>query len=158
MSVIQPRPILFLDDERSYLDMMTELLSEHLVCPIVPFSRPHDAIAALRQLDPGMIVTDFSMPAMNGIDFLYRAHAICPALHAIMITGHQIELGWRDLSHVPGLRAILFKPISWRELASQIIQNWPDKNPPVSTADVAGIACVGRPGLLAASGRGPARW
>jgi len=126
---------LVLDDERPYLDMMVELLSEHLACPIVPFNQPQEALAALGQLNPGMVVTDFSMAEMNGIEFLYRAHTILPELTAIMITGHQIELGWQDLSHVPGLRALLFKPISWRELANQIIQNWPDGNPPTVTAE-----------------------
>ena len=143
MRVIQPRPVLLLDDEQPYLEMMTELLSRHLGCPIVPFARPQDALAALRQLDPGIVVTDYSMPAMNGIDFLFRAHALCPTLNAIMITGHQIELGWRDLSHVPGLRATFFKPVSSRELAHQIIQNWPDKNPPALLVDEAGVDCRG---------------
>ena len=75
MNVNPPRPVLFLDDERAYIEMMTELLSEHLSCPIVPFTRPEDALAALPGLNPGMIVTDFSMQGMNGIDFLYRAQA-----------------------------------------------------------------------------------
>jgi putative two-component system response regulator len=137
MNVIQTRPILFLDDERLYLEMMTLLLSEHLSCLIAPFTRPADALAALPRLDPGIIITDFSMPEMNGIDFLYRVRAIGSTARAIMITGHQIELGWQDLSHVPGLRATLFKPVGWRELAEQIIQHWPDQNPPGLKADPA---------------------
>jgi DNA-binding NtrC family response regulator len=145
MSLIQSRSVLVLDDEKPYLDMMTELLSEHLVCPVVPFTHPNEALAALPQLEPGMVVTDFSMTEMNGIDFLYRAHAVYPRLNAIMITGHQIELGWQDLSHIPGLRAILFKPVSWRELASQIIQNWPDKNPPALKTDSPGATPTGNP-------------
>ncbi len=99
-------------------------------CPIVPFLRPQEALAALPQLDPGITVTNFSITEMNGIDLLHQAHAVHPALNASMITGHQIELGWQDLSDLPGLRAILFKPVSWRELANQIIQYWPDGNPP----------------------------
>ena len=142
MNVTQPRPVLFLDDERSYLAMMTELLSGHLNCPIVPFTRPQDALAALPPLDPGMIVTDFSMPVMNGIDFLCRARAMGSNVPAIIITGHQIELAGRDLSQVPGLRATLFKPVAWRQLAEQIIQHWPDQNPPALKAGGNGGAAV----------------
>ena len=142
MNVNPPRPVLFLDDERPYIEMMTELLSEHLSCPIVPFTRPEDALAALPSLNPGMIVTDFSMQGMNGIDFLYRAQANGSTIGAIMITGHQIELAWQDLSHVPGLRATLYKPVGWRQLAELIIQHWPDENRPVLKADSAGAGAV----------------
>jgi len=38
------------------------------------------------------------MQGMNGIDFLYRAQATASTIGAIMITGHQIELAWQDLS------------------------------------------------------------
>lgn len=131
MAVTIPRPVLFLDDEKSYVGLMTELLSDNLNCAILPFNRPDDALAALPRADAGMIVTDYYMPLMNGIEFLYRARAVCPAVVAIMITGHQIELGGQDLSHVPGLRTILFKPVRWRLLAEAIIQHWPDANPPV---------------------------
>jgi DNA-binding NtrC family response regulator len=131
MTAINPRPVLFLDDEQSYVGLMTELLSDNLNCPILAYTRPEDALAALPRADVGMIVTDYYMPLMNGIEFLYRAHATCPTVAAIMITGHQIELGEQDLSHVPGLRTVLSKPIRWRLLAETIIQHWPDGNPPV---------------------------
>ena len=131
MAIINPRPVLFLDDEHSYVGLMTELLSDNLDCPILPFTRSDDALAALPRANVGMIVTDYYMPLMNGIEFLFRAHAACPTVVAIMITGHQIELGGQDLSHVPGLRTVLFKPVRWRLLAEAIIQHWPDGNPPV---------------------------
>jgi CheY-like chemotaxis protein len=128
---IVPKAVLFLDDEQSYVELMTQLLSDNLDCPILPYTRPHEALAALPRLDVAMIVTDYSMSPMNGIDFLYRAHAVRPQIAAMMITGHRIELEDKDLSHVPGLRATLFKPISWRMLAENIIKHWPDPNPPV---------------------------
>ncbi|MDD2764746.1 MAG: response regulator [Opitutaceae bacterium] len=130
MDTPTPRAVLFLDDEQSYVDLMTQLLSDNLNCPILAYTRPQEALAALSRQDVALIVTDYSMPAMNGIDFLVRAHAACPQVAAIMITGHQIELAGQDLSHVPGLREMLFKPIRWRLLAETIIRHWPDGNPP----------------------------
>ena len=130
---------MFLDDEQSYVQLMTQLLSDNLDCPILGYTRPHEALADLPRLDVAMIVTDYSMPVMNGIDFLHRAHAVCPQLAAVMITGQRIELADQDLSHVPGLRATLFKPISWRTLAENIIKHWPDVNRPALKADTASI-------------------
>jgi len=106
------------------------------------FTRPEDALAVLPTLNPAVIVTDFSMPGMNGIEFLYRAHANGSSVGAIMITGHQIELGWQDLSHVPGLRATLYKPVGWRQLAELIIQHWPDEDRPVLKASPDGASAV----------------
>ena len=56
-----------------------------------------------------------------------------------MITGQRIELADKDLSHVPGLKATLFKPISWRTLAENIIKYWPGADQPVLKANTAAI-------------------
>ena len=139
MDPIAPKAVLLLDDEPSYVELMTQLLSDNLDCPIRAYTRPHEALADLPRLDVALIVTDYSMPVMNGIDFLHRAHAVCPQAAAVMITGQRIELADKDLSHVPGLRATLFKPISWRTLAENIIKHWPDADQPVLKEDTASI-------------------
>lgn len=118
---------------------MTQLLSDNLNCPIVGYTRPQDALADLPRLNVAMIVTDYSMPVMSGIDFLHRAHAVCPQINAVMITGHQIELQGTDFSQVPGLRETLFKPVTWRTLARNIIKHWPDGNPPMMRVDTPSI-------------------
>jgi len=133
---IVSKTVLFLDDERSYVDLMVQLLSENLNCRVIGHTKPHEALAVLPQLDAAVIVTDYHMPLMNGIDFLHRAHAICPDTAAIMITGHQIELADEDLTRVPGLRATLFKPLGWRALADNILMHWPDLNPPMLREDL----------------------
>jgi CheY-like chemotaxis protein len=139
MDPIAPKAVLFLDDEQSYVDLMTQLLTDNLDCPIRAYPRPQEALAALPRLDVALIVTDYSMPVMNGIDFLHRAHAVCPQAAAVMITGQRIELADKDLSHVPGLKATLFKPISWRTLAENIIKYWPGADQPVLKANTAAI-------------------
>ncbi len=130
MKAAAPRTVLFLDDEKSYVELMTQLLSDNLDCPIVGYTQPGEALVDLPRLHAAMIVTDYSMPVMNGLEFLHRAHAQCPKVAAIMITGHQIELTGVDLSHVPGLRETLFKPVTWRTLADRIVRYWPDKGDP----------------------------
>jgi DNA-binding NtrC family response regulator len=135
ITVPSSRPLLFLDDERSYVGLMTELLTDNLTCRVLPYTRPEDALAALPGLDVGMIVTDYCMPFMNGIEYIFRAREIRPVA-AIMITGHQIELSGRDLSIVPGLRKVLFKPVGWRNLADTIIRHWPDARPPALRDEV----------------------
>ncbi len=126
-----PSAVLFLDDEKSYVEVMTQLLTDNLSCPILGYTRPQAALVDLARLGIGVIVTDYSMPDMNGIEFLHRAHALRPQTAAIMITGHQAELAGTDFSTVPGLRETIFKPVTWQTLAERIIKHWPDGNPPM---------------------------
>lgn len=126
----QPPSILFLDDEKSYVELMTQLLSDNLGVPVFGYTEAAEALADLPSLGVAMIVTDYSMPRMSGLDFLQRAHGLCPQAAALMITGHHIEFDGRDLSHIPGLRETLFKPITWRTLAEQVVRHWPGANPP----------------------------
>ena len=64
------RSVLFLDDEQSYVDLMGYLLAEHLACPILTHTKPKDALAALPGSNVAVIVTDYYMPVMNGLEFI----------------------------------------------------------------------------------------
>ncbi len=139
MNSLPSSAVLFLDDEQSYVGVMTQLLSDNLSCPILGYTRPQDALADLPRLEVAVIVTDYSMPDMNGIDFLHCAHALRPQIAALMITGHQAELAGTDFSTVPGLRETIFKPVTWRTLAERIIKHWPDGNPPMRMEDIANL-------------------
>lgn len=138
VSTPQPKAVLFVDDEKSYVELMTELLAENLGCSILSYMEPQEALADLPKLDVGIIITDYSMPSMNGVEFLKQAYLIRPRTPSVMITGHQIELAGRDLSDVPGLQEILYKPVNWRTLAERIIKHWPDGNPPKLKTDAPG--------------------
>lgn len=129
------KAVLFLDDEKSYVELMTQLLVDHLTCPVLGYTRPADALADLPRLQVGVIVTDYSMPTMNGIDFLRQVHVVSPRISSLMITGHQIELAGKDLTDIPGLRETLYKPVTWRTLVDHIIKNWPDDHPPSLKAE-----------------------
>jgi DNA-binding NarL/FixJ family response regulator len=133
-----PSAVLFVDDEKPFVEAMTQLLGKNLSCPILGYTRPTEALADLPHHEVRVIVTDYSMPDMNGIEFLHRAHALRPEAAAIMITGHQAELAGTDFSRVPGLRETIFKPVSWRTLLERIIKHWPDGNPPLLKDGIAG--------------------
>ena len=139
MNAIPSSVVLFLDDEKSYVELMSQLLGDNLSCPVIGYTRPQDALADLPRREVAVIVTDYSMPGMNGIDFLHRAHALRPQVAALMITGHQIELAGTDFSTVPGLRETLFKPVTWRMLAERIIKYWPNGDPPMLKEDMGAL-------------------
>ena len=129
------KAVLFVDDEKSYLELMAQLLGENLNCTVLTYTRPEDAMAALPGLDAAMIITDYYMPSMNGLELTQRASEIAPNVPVIMVTGHTIQISEEDYLRYPNLKVALHKPFSWRMLAQQIIQHWREENPPALPAD-----------------------
>lgn len=121
------KSVVILDDEQTYTSLMTQLLSDHFECRIVPFIRPLDALAALPDIDPGVIITDYRMPQMNGVEFIHRASKIAPGIPFILVTGHTAGMLSRDdLAKITPLKAVLLKPFAWQQLGDEIVRLWPE--------------------------------
>ena len=122
--------ILLVDDEFSYIDLLQQLLSDHLECPVHGFTKPADALRALPTLNVGMIITDFQMPDINGLQFVAEVQKVNPSIPAVMITAYNMSFTPRELAAVPSLKAVVRKPFKWTVLAEEVVKYWPDANPP----------------------------
>lgn len=119
------KSIVLVDDERSYTDLMTQLLTENLDCPVHAFTRPREALRALPQLDVAVIVTDYHMPELNGIEFIREATPLAPHSVFVMITGHNLTAAEDQLARLAALKGFLPKPFGWQKLAEEIVRVWP---------------------------------
>lgn len=119
------KSIVLLDDEASYNELMTQLLAANLDCPVRGFIRPHEALEALRTLDPAVVVTDYFMPEMNGIEFIRQAAPLVPHATFVMISGNNLSGEADRLAALDPLKAVLAKPFGWRKLADEILRVWP---------------------------------
>ena len=73
------------------------------------------ALAAMDAFDPDMLITDFSMPRMNGGELADAVLAMRPALPILVATGYA------DLPPGKGMELPrLSKPYSQQQLAAQI--------------------------------------
>ena len=122
--------VLLVDDEIAYIDLLQQLLSEHLACPVRGFTRPTDALRVLPTLNVGLIVTDYQMPDMNGLQFISEVQKHDPTIPAIMITAYLLKFTQRELAKVPSLKAVVRKPFKWKTLADHVVKYWPDPHPP----------------------------
>ena len=122
--------VLLVDDEIAYIDLLQQLLSEHLACPVRGFTRPTDALRVLPTLNVGLIITDYQMPDMNGLQFIGEVQKYDPAIPAVMITAYLLKFTQRELSKVPSLKAVVRKPFKWKTLAEHVVKYWPDQHPP----------------------------
>ena len=122
--------VVLVDDEFSYIDLLQQLLGEHLDRPVHGFTKPSDALRGLPKLNVGLIITDFQMPDMNGLQFIAAVQKINPAIPCIMITAYNMTFTDRELAAVPSLKVVIRKPFKWTVLAEEVVKYWPDSNPP----------------------------
>lgn len=126
MTTSLSQSVVLLDDEESYTELVGMLLGEALKCPVHTFVRPTAALKVLAALRPAVVVTDFSMPEMNGIDFIRQATALSPGTVFVMITGNDLSARQDDLERLQPLKGFLSKPFTWRVLSEEILRVWPE--------------------------------
>lgn len=122
--------VVLVDDEIAYIDLLQQLLSEHLACPVRGFTSPTEALLALPDLNVGLIITDYQMPAMNGLQFISEVQRRDPNIPAVMITAYLLKFTKAELAKVPSLKAVVRKPFKWKTLAEHVVKYWPDTKPP----------------------------
>lgn len=126
MSTASRKAVIVVDDEIPYCELLSKLLGEHLGRPVITFSNPEKALAALPELDVAVVVTDYYMPAMTGIQFIRRAIPLLPQVPFIIITGHPLRLSDENLQNLREVKAVLPKPFNWRRLSQLVARHWPD--------------------------------
>jgi len=122
--------VVLVDDEKAYIDLLEQLLASHLSCPVYSFSHASDALKALPKLEVGLIVTDYNMPDIDGLQLLAEVKNRLPSVPAVMITAHQENFSAQQLARVPNLKIVIRKPFKWTTLAEHISQYWNGSTPP----------------------------
>ncbi|HUF36092.1 MAG TPA: PAS domain S-box protein [Gemmatimonadales bacterium] len=112
--------ILFVDDERSLLRAQERSLVDLQYRPTV--ERSAARALELFQRAPAefdAVVTDYSMPEMNGLELARAIHGIRPEVPIILATGHLDDLPREELDRA-GVLLTLRKPVSRRQMATAL--------------------------------------
>ncbi len=80
-------PVLFVDDNRELCTLYRSLLSEAGPFSVHTCTSGAEALAWLEDHAPVVVISDYDMPEMNGIDLLVRARERDPRLSFIILTG-----------------------------------------------------------------------
>ncbi len=109
MAADKPK-ILVVDDEKPTRDVMARILSSSYECITAP-----DAEAAMKTIeaapDLALVITDYKMPGMNGVELIKKAKAANPAIACILVTAYgEIELAVEAMKD--GADDFLTKPIT----------------------------------------------
>ena len=110
--------VLVVDDDPDVLSMVAEML-EMLRFDVITADggvRGVDILTSSLQVD--LVVTDFSMPLMNGIEFIRHARQLQPGLPCLMMTGYADVGNFAEAAadDIPIMR----KPYKMKELAAII--------------------------------------
>jgi PAS domain S-box-containing protein len=113
--------ILLVDDEA----IVRKVLADDLADQQHAIVQADSGVAALALLDAGetvdMLVTDFSMPGMDGVSLIQAARQRHPGLPALLLTGYAGEAAALAIKAAGcGPIALLRKPVSGTQLAERI--------------------------------------
>lgn len=87
--VIKPK-LLCVDDEVSILHSLERIFKDHFT--VLSSDSPNEALELLRgNLDCAIVLSDYRMPQMNGVEFLREARTLAPMCSRAILSG-QIDL------------------------------------------------------------------
>ena len=112
--------IVFVDDEMPIAEVAKVMLPR-LGYRVSVFNHPRDALDFLREnaADVDLLMTDFSMPDLNGIDLIRAATAVKPDLPAVLLTGYGRPIDSRAATGL-NIRETINKPFTMENLGSAI--------------------------------------
>ena len=110
--------IIVVDDEPTIVRMCVQVVKAkgHSVHG---YTRADEALAKLGEGPADLVVVDYKMPELNGLEFIRRAWNLRPGLRVLMITAH----GTREVmkqANDAGVQTIVLKPFTPSELAEGV--------------------------------------
>lgn len=107
--------VLVVDDELDIRDAIKDIL-EHALKNVHVYTAESgdEGLGILRNSHIDLIVSDYKMPGMNGLEFLQRARRVAPRVPRILITAFERELADELAPNEDAL--VLTKPLDPRPL------------------------------------------
>lgn len=115
-----PQPLVFVVDDEPMLLELASLIVQPLGFRVRTF---RDPVTALREFSlanplPALVITDFAMHQMNGLDLIRDCRRINPRQKILLVSGTVDAVVYRDSPHKPD--AFLAKPYQTQELVNAV--------------------------------------
>ena len=110
--------IVVVDDEPSIVRMCVQVLKSkgHSV---TGFTKAAEALDHLTAMPTDLLVVDYKMPELTGLEFIKKAWQIRPGMRVVMITAHGTREVMAKASET-GVQTIVLKPFTPGELAEGV--------------------------------------
>jgi two-component system cell cycle sensor histidine kinase/response regulator CckA len=117
--------ILYLDDEEQLVFIVKRML-ERIGHQVAGFTRADDALAAFTSAPAtfDLVISDMSMPGMNGVEFAKAVLAAHPAAVVLIASGYMDEQETRN-ALAAGVKSVIRKPHTIEEMRQMVIDAIP---------------------------------
>ncbi|MBC8066218.1 MAG: response regulator, partial [Chlorobia bacterium] len=128
--------ILYVDDDEALVYMLTRIL-RRLNYEVVGFTNPKEALEVFKA-NPDhfdLVITDMSMPYMDGATLVHELQAIRPLLPIVLVTGY-VQPKDLETARNLGVNQLILKPNTVAEMADalhRIFAELPKRAIPAST-------------------------
>lgn len=114
------KKILIIDDDRTLLRRVSAHFSRYKGIETVVFDNAKDGLAAASELSPNLIILDWTLPDIQGIDVLetLKKSAKTKAIPVLMLTGHN-KIGNIEDAFKIGAEGYIVKPFDLKKLAEK---------------------------------------
>jgi CheY-like chemotaxis protein len=118
--------ILYLDDEDPLVFIVKRML-ERIGHRVSGFTRAEEALAAFTAApaDFDLVISDMSMPGMNGIDFAKAVLAVHPQALVVIASGY-VDERETERALAAGVRSVIRKPNTLDEMRQMVLDLLPD--------------------------------
>jgi DNA-binding NtrC family response regulator len=142
MAATLPPELLLVDDEEDILKAVSAYLEMELDdVRVLVAPNAKEGLEILDHGDIALVVSDFRMPGMDGLEFLVEVHRRCPDVPTIMMTAYADEHVERSARQDAGVHLFLPKPLDLDSFVAAIKEA------------VEGLRCKDRPTRRRASPR-----
>ncbi len=112
--------LLLVEDDELIRDSL-RLFFESEGCRLNVRESAEEGLAAIRDQAYDIIITDFRLPGMDGIDFLKSVQHLCPAAQKILLTAYMNEQVLAEAFRL-GVHQFIEKPFSSDDLEEALAQ------------------------------------
>lgn len=81
-----PLRVMIVDDDQAIREILLDYVNMNLKCETVAVADAKSALAAVRAFKPDLIITDFDMPGINGIELIHEVKLTMPQITVVMIS------------------------------------------------------------------------
>jgi LmbE family N-acetylglucosaminyl deacetylase/CheY-like chemotaxis protein len=113
-----PYRVLVIEDDPDVGEYLAIVLGKRHGMQVSLFRDGFAALAAWREIDPDLVITDIELPGIGGLDLVARLREQSPALPVMVLTGHaSVDYAIRALRNQ--VDEFLVKPVSGPDMAAK---------------------------------------
>jgi two-component system NtrC family sensor kinase len=114
--------VLFVDDEEGVLIALQHMVADSELTPIVASSGP-EALEILKERGPvALVLSDYRMPGMTGVDLLREVHKLYPKTRRLILSGYAETYAVMEAINEGHVDRFLAKPWNDQKLLGALVE------------------------------------